>query len=931
MTAIVPSLTFSTGTDAAADSFALTEDGAALASGTILTLDVLANDVGGAGNTLWSIGSTATIDTLKTSDIGSDWERSAGGNLIRIVNGKVEVDLAGALAKYAGNIQALNAGDKITDSFYYTILLADGTLGLAQAQFTLTGTNDAPVITSAIRSLALTEDSGPTTAAGQLTATDPDLGTALAFSGSKSDLFGTLTVQKNGAWSYALKTTSPAVQSLTAGELKTLDYPVTVSDGKGGTATQTLSVTITGTNDAPVITSARTAGALTEDGKAATATGKITATDADHGTILTFAATPITEDAPKYGTMTVDATGKWTFTLAKASPEVQGLAKGEVKVLSYTVTVTDDLGSTAQKTVTVTLTGTNDAPTITSAQKAGFVDEGSPTTQAAGQIVAADADLTDKLAFSVAPVKSTVAAFGDFTVDQTGRWVFELNNASKAVQALANGEQKILTYTVLVADNKGGLAKQVVSVTITGTNDAPQIGTSTTTGALTEDARPFISSGKINASDIDRGDVLTFAATPALPENTQYGSFSIDNAGRWTFVLNKAAAAVQALAAGEKKVLEYGILVTDKAGDDVYQTVSITLTGANDAAVITNSNTKGVVVEDGSTATGGILSVTDRDSGEAIFKAHAETALAGQYGHFTFDAQTGAWSYTLDNASAAVQALGATDSKLDSLVVTSADGTAHTINVTVKGMADIAPPPPPQPNLTLLGPSSAPDFSDRLGTNDVTAPSSTVGSDNVILPDGGTDFYNAGPGNDSVVGGRADDSIYGNDGNDAIVSSAGNDRIDGGAGNDWLRSGSGSDSLSGGTGKDTLFGDTGADTLSGGEGSDMFVFIKADDRGDLITDFKSGFVFEDDKINLTRIDADSTLQFTQRLVWGGTTATAHGVWTIDNGDGTITLAADNDGDTTTAEFWVKVVTTSLTESNVIFDNPPDLQPPYLGL
>lgn len=913
MIAISPPTAFSTGTDATADSFALTEDGTTLSAGTILTLDVLANDTGGSANSLWSIGSTASFDALKTPD-GAEWERTTGGNLIRIVDGRVEVDLSAALSKYAGNLQALNAGDKITDSFFYTLLLADGTLGLAEARFTITGSNDAPTLTSATRSIALTEDAAQTTAAGQLTATDPDLGTALVFSGSKSDAFGALVVQKNGAWLYSLKSGGAAVQSLAEDEVKIIDYPVTVSDGKGGTATQTISVTITGTNDAPVITSAKTTAALTEDGKSATATGKITASDADHGAILTFAAAAVTENADKYGALTVDQTGKWTFTLTRTSPEVQALAKGEVKILSYTVTVTDDAGASAQRTVTITLTGTNDAPTITSAQATGLVDEGSPTTQASGRIVAHDADLSDTLSYAVGTVKPELKTYGDFTVDQTGKWVFELNNASASVQALGLGEQKALTYTVLVSDAKGGLVRQTVTVTITGTNDAPTLGTSTATAALTEDARPSSANGRIIATDIDRGDLLTYSATPNLPENAQYGSFAIDKAGRWSFALDKAAAAVQALAGGEKKVLEYDVTVADKAGDYIVKTVTITLTGTNDTATITNSNTKGAVAEDGNTQTGGILTVTDKDAGEATFKSPAAAALTGTYGHFTFDSQTGAWGYTLDNASTAVQALGATDTRTDSLVVQSADGTAHTISVGIKGAADL---PPPAPAVTLATIDDSPDRYDVPDDFYTTNRVATFQKDTLSVGAGGGTIAGL-DGDDTIYGGSGQDTLYGGQGNELLMGNNAEDELNGDLGNDVLYGGSLNDRLNGGSGNDTLIGGHGADTLSGGEGNDTFIFYEAADRGDAITDFKARLgSFETDRIDVSTVDADSTVAFRQQFVWGGTTATAHGLWYADSGTGTTTVYGDTDGDTTTAEFWFTLNTAPLAETDFI--------------
>lgn len=914
MTAIAPPTAFSTGTDARDNAFAFVDGDPAIQNGPVLTLDVLANDTGGAANILWSVAATSTFDALKTADSGG-WEPTANGNLIRIVNGKVEIDLSASLAKYGGNVKALGAGVTLTDRFYYTILLPDGTLGRALAEITIAGTNDLPRFTTATGPLVtFAEDAAIKTVSGLLTATDPDFATRLTFTGSKSDAFGTLSVAKNGAWTYALKSTGAAVQSLTAGEVKTIDYPVTVSDGKGGLTTQTLTVTITGSNDAPVITSARTTGALVEDGRSATVSGQITATDADRGALLDFSAKAV-GDADKFGKLAVDATGKWTFTLDRASADVQGLGRGETRQISYTVTVKDDAGASVDRTVTLTLTGTNDAPVVTAADKTGIVDLLAQATQATGQLTVTDADFGDKLGFTVLPVRADITKFGNLTVDATGKWLFTLNSGSAAVKALAQDEVKLLTFTVAISDGKGGIVRQPVTISVIGTNDLPVIGATTTAkGALVEDAPVGTASGRIVATDADRGDALTFSTTALTQDAAKYGTFAIDASGRWTFLLNKTAAEVQALGEGQTKTIAYDIGITDKSAGFVSQRVEITLTGKNDTALITNGNANASVAEDGATVTGGVLTVTDKDAGEAAFKPVADAALTGTYGHFTFNTQSGGWSYTLDNASAAVQALGAGETKTESLTVQSLDGTSHVINVTVNGTADTARP---APAVTLAAISDSPDRYDVPDDFYTTNRAATFQTDSLSVgSSGGT--LDGLSGDDSVYGSSVQDTLYGADGNDLLMGNNAQDLLNGGAGNDVLYGGSLDDRLNGGSGNDTLIGGHGADTISGGDGNDTFVFYEAGDCGDAITDFKgNGFTQDNDKISVGNVDADSTVVFRQQFVWGGTTATAHGLWYADSGTGTTTVYGDTDGDTTTAEFWITLNTVPLAATDFI--------------
>lgn len=80
--------------------------------------------------------------------------------------------------------------------------------------------------------------------------------------------------------------------------------------------------------------------------------------------------------------------------------------------------------------------------------------------------------------------------------------------------------------------------------------------------------------------------------------------------------------------------------------------------------------------------------------------------------------------------------------------------------------------------------------------------------------------FEAGSGNDTVVGNNAVNQLTGNAGHDRLSGLGGNDLLDGGAGFDTLRGGNGDDRLVGRDGSDTLFGEAGNDQLFGGNGAD---------------------------------------------------------------------------------------------------------------
>ena len=124
--------------------------------------------------------------------------------------------------------------------------------------------------------------------------------------------------------------------------------------------------------------------------------------------------------------------------------------------------------------------------------------------------------------------------------------------------------------------------------------------------------------------------------------------------------------------------------------DGTMQDITITIDGTNDVPVVTGS-VSASLSEDavdiyGNLVASGQLLITDADAGESSFQAGA---LSGTYGSLDIDA-SGAWTYTVDNARADVQELGAGDALTDTIPVQSFDGTMQdvTITITIDGTND---------------------------------------------------------------------------------------------------------------------------------------------------------------------------------------------------------------------------------------------------
>jgi VCBS repeat-containing protein len=350
------------------------------------------------------------------------------------------------------DIQALAAGAPLTDTI--TVTSADGT-DTQVITVTITGTNDVPLITGDTTG-GVTED-GPATTGGTLTVNDTDTGQSAlqaVTDGVGGGGHGTFNVQSDGVWTYALDNSDTAVQALAEGATLNDTLIVLSADGTPSAIT----VTITGTNDVPVITG-DTTGGVGEDGTP-TASGFLVASDPDTNE---SSFQPQTGTAGVYGTFSINSTGGWSYSLDNTA--VQGLSADETRQETFDVTSFDGTGT---ETVTITITGTNDIPTITGATTGNVTEDG--TLSATGVLTVADTDAGESQALSVAAGTASLGGYGTYQVQSNGTWTYTLDNSHADVQALKTGQTMIDTFTVTSAD---GTTSKTITVTINGADEAP--------------------------------------------------------------------------------------------------------------------------------------------------------------------------------------------------------------------------------------------------------------------------------------------------------------------------------------------------------------------------------------------------------------------------------------------------------------------------
>ncbi|WCH23675.1 retention module-containing protein [Aeromonas salmonicida] len=567
-----------------------------------------------------------------------------------------------------GDVQYLGKGETKVETFVVKSL--DGTEHTVT--ITITGVNDGAVISGADTG-AVTEDASPDvlTDSGVLTVTDVDGADEAKFvagAGTPSvGALGSLTITEGGAWTYNVA--NGDVQYLGKGETKVETFVVKSLDGTEHTVT----ITITGVNDGAVISGADT-GAVTEDASpdVLTDSGVLTVTDVDGADEAKFVAGNGTPSADALGSLTITEGGEWTYNVANG--DVQYLGKGETKVETFVVKSLDG----TEHTVTITITGVNDGAVISGNDTGGVLeDESTPTLTETGSLTVTDVDGADEAKFVAGAGTPSADALGSLTITEGGAWTYNVANGD--VQYLGKGETKVETFVVKSLDG----TEHTVTITITGVNDGAVIS-GADTGAVTEDASPDVltDSGVLTVTDVDGADEAKFVAGNGTPSADALGSLTITEGGEWTY--NVANGDVQYLGKGETKVETFVV----KSLDGTEHTVTITITGVNDGAVISGNDT-GAVLEDESTPTlteTGSLTVTDVDGAdEAKFVAGAGTPSADALGSLTIT-EGGAWTYNVANGD--VQYLGKGETKVETFVVKSLDGTEHTVTITITGVND---------------------------------------------------------------------------------------------------------------------------------------------------------------------------------------------------------------------------------------------------
>ena len=638
---------------------------------------------------------------------------------------------------------------------YDVVVIASDPAGLTgQTTATFLITNPAPVAEDDVLAMAENDPditgsvySPNGTAVGLVGDVDPDgdtlavievdgapVNVGAATAGSAGGLF---TINSNGSYTFS---DNGEFEDLAVGVTRDTIITYQISDGEGGFDTATVTVTVTGTNDIPIIIDPLNPGTPPGDPN-----NVITDVVTVDGTTPATINVDDYMDDPDGDTLMFTQTGLPTgLVLDPVTGIISGMIDNSASqggpnsdgIYDVTITGTDPSGATVTTTITYTIT--NPPPVAVDDASTGDED----TTQLGNVITDATTGDTDTPPDSdpltvTAVTGGTIGVaqtltYGDLTLNPDGSWTFVPNATANA---LAVGDVVTETVTYTIDDGDGGTDTADLVITINGTNDTPIIIDPLNPGTPPGDPNNVITDvvtvdgttpPTINVDDYmddPDGDTLMFTQT-GLPTGLVLDPVT----GIISGMIDNSASQGGPNSDG---IYDVTITGTDPSGATVTTTITYTITNpapvaVDDASTGDEDTTQlGNVITDATTGDADTPPDSDPLTVTAVTGGTIGTAQTLTYGDLTLNTD-GSWTF-VPNATANALAVG--DVVMETVTYTIDDGDGGTdtadLVITINGVNDAPIIVDP------LNPGTPPGDPNNVITDVVTVDGSTPASINV--------------------------------------------------------------------------------------------------------------------------------------------------------------------------------------------------------
>ncbi|MDF1816718.1 MAG: Ig-like domain-containing protein, partial [Verrucomicrobiales bacterium] len=581
---------------------------------TSITVDLLSND------------SDAESDPLSVIEINGN-PVAAGIPVTLPSGGEVTLQADGTVSYDPnGQFEGLGAGELATDIFTYTVDDGNGGSDVATVTVDINGVNDGPLIEN--NTLTLEEGETIPITGSEISASDPDHGPI--------DL--TFTVSNPAGGQFLLNgvpVTTFTQQDINDGLVAYEDdgtetppsYDLTVTDPGNLSDQSPLDLNYTPVNDAPEAVD--DADSTNEDSAVdVDLTGNDTDAESDPITVSklegNFAGVGVPISLASGATVMSLGNGEVRYN---PNQSFEGLIDGQTATDTFTYEISDGNGATDIATVTMTINGVNDGPTIET--NTLTLSEGDTIPVTTAEINATDPDHgSADLTFAV-----TNPVGGQFLLNGTPSVSFTLKDIEDGlVQYQDDGTETPPSYDLTVTD-PGNLSDQSpLDLNYTPVNDTPEAvddsgstdqNTIENIDILSNDTDPedqSLSVSEVNQQPVAVGipSVIASGATVTLQPN---GTFNYDPNGQFDY-----------LSSTESAVDTFTYVASDGNGGTDIATVSVTVNGLNDTPDALND---GFNVDENGTANYDLRTNDTDPDGDNLTVSQINGATIGTEGSLT--------------------------------------------------------------------------------------------------------------------------------------------------------------------------------------------------------------------------------------------------------------------------------------------------------
>ncbi|MDP3142297.1 MAG: Ig-like domain-containing protein, partial [Methylotenera sp.] len=450
----------------------------------------------------------------------------------------------------AGNLvfsPALNGNGANYANFSFSVQDSAGAFDTVPNSVTInvTAVNDAPVAVADTAPTLVTESgvnpgntafAGTPSTTGNVLSNDTDVDTGdtktvNSVNGLTTNVgtpingtYGSISIAADGTYTYTLNNSLATTQALAQGQAVTEVFNYTLKDTANAVSNSTtLTINISGTNDAPVavVDNASVVEAGVNPGNTAfagtaTASGNVLTNDTDVDTGDTKAVSAVNglaanvgaaSVAGTYGSITIAANGVYTYTLNNSLAATQALDQGQVVTDVFNYTVIDANGATSSVNINVSVTGTNDAPIAVTDTYSMAEDSAAITLTP----LTGDTD-PDGTTPSILSINGTTLTPGTAQTIAVPNGVVNVSSAGIISFTPALNFNGTVSFPYVITDGSA-TATANQTITVTAVNDAPIAIGSSNTGLEDAVSIPVV----VQGTDVD-GTIASFSLS-SLPTN----------------------------------------------------------------------------------------------------------------------------------------------------------------------------------------------------------------------------------------------------------------------------------------------------------------------------------------------------------------------------------------------------------------------------